>query len=59
MKIYLLDPKNRIPRNIIRWDRKLKLGIVTSKAKLEGVILIGNGTPDDIAISLISYHFKW
>ena len=58
MRLCLLDLKGRIAINIRRWNKRLKLNVITDEAKVDGIIVIGNGTPDDVAICLISYHLN-
>jgi len=57
MKLYPLDPTSRLATNIARISRTLRLNVIVTRVKqLDGLIIVANGTPDDIALSIICYH---
>lgn len=61
MKLYFLDPSSRAAINVARLGRygydTRKIIIFTAK-KLEALIVIGDGSPDDTALGIISYHLN-
>ncbi len=57
MKLHLLNPTSGLAINIARISRKLKLNIVVTEVeKLDGLIIVTSGTPDDIVLSMVCYH---
>lgn len=57
MKLYPLEPTSRLASNIASISRKLMLGVLTYKVEmLDGLVIVADGTPDDVVVALISYH---
>jgi len=57
MKLYPLAPTSRTAINMFGISRRLKLGVATTKPDaLEGLVIVSDGTPDDVVVSVISYH---
>lgn len=57
MKLYPLEPTSRLAVNIAGISRKLRIEVITTKPNiLDAIVIVANGTPDDIAFSIISYH---
>jgi len=56
MKLYPLVPTSKLATNIAKISKKLRMGVVITKAeRLDCVVIIANGTPDDIAFSVVCY----
>ncbi len=53
MKLYKLDPSNRLATNIARISKKIKMNVLTKYEPpgLDALVVIGDGTPDDIVFS--------
>ena len=61
MKLYTLDPNSRLATNITKISRVLKMDVLVKGvdiSDLDTIVVIGDGTPDDIAFSLIAYHLN-
>ncbi|MEA2032327.1 MAG: hypothetical protein U9N41_01945 [Euryarchaeota archaeon] len=61
MKLYTLDPNSRLATNITKISRVLKMDVLVKGVDvldLDTIVVIGDGTPDDIAFSLIAYHLN-
>jgi len=63
MKLYPLEPLGRLATNIARISKKIQMNVLSlSKGAdtpdLDTLVVIGNGTPDDIAFSIISFHLN-
>ncbi|HIE23453.1 MAG TPA: hypothetical protein EYP68_04405 [Candidatus Korarchaeota archaeon] len=57
MMLYPLDLESRIATNIARISTRLRIEVMALEVeRIEGVVIIANGTPDDIAFSIISHH---
>ncbi len=57
MKLYTLDPSNRLATNIARISKRIKMNVLTFEPPgLDTLVVIGDGTPDDIAFSIIAFH---
>ena len=49
MKLYPFGPTDKLAINIARISRKLKLNVIDTEAgRLDGLIIVADGTPDDI-----------
>jgi hypothetical protein len=61
MKLYPLVLSNRLVTNIGRISKEIKMNVLIKEVnirELDTLIVIGNGTPDDIAFSLIGHHLN-
>ncbi|MGQ4915329.1 MAG: hypothetical protein ACP6IU_11395 [Candidatus Asgardarchaeia archaeon] len=58
MKLFPLNPTQRLAINLQKISRKLKIQAITMKSddNLKDIVIITNGTPDDIVFSIIAYH---
>ncbi|UYZ40052.1 MAG: hypothetical protein N2V74_07650 [Candidatus Methanospirare jalkutatii] len=57
MKLRVLSPPDwSISRNLAKWARKLRIPL-SGPAPMKGVIIIGNGTPDDIVCLILCHKF--
>ncbi len=58
MKLYPLDPSNRLATNIARISKDIKINVLTKfePPGLDTLVVIGDGTPDDIVFSIIAFH---
>ncbi|NQE45737.1 hypothetical protein C5S31_06935 [ANME-1 cluster archaeon GoMg2] len=57
MKLYTLDPSSRLATNIARISKRIKMNVLTFEPRsLDTLVVIGDGTPDDIAFSIIAFH---
>jgi hypothetical protein len=61
MKLSIIgpDPKSRLVSNIRRNSKKLGISVITlvpTTRVLDGIIVIGNGRPEDIIVSIIAHH---
>lgn len=56
MKLYLLNPKARLSRNIIKFSKKLGIDTVVQQvSSLDTIIVVANGSPDDIVLCILTY----
>ncbi len=53
MKLYTLDPSNRLATNIARISKRINMNVLTKfePPSFDTLVVIGDGTPDDIAFS--------
>jgi len=54
MKLYPLDPSNRLATNIAGNSKRIKMNVLIEYVKprdLDTLVVIGDGTPDDIVFS--------
>lgn len=59
MKLYPLRFGSRLESNIKKLSRKLSMEVLVTKAStLNKLIIIANGMPDDLALSVISFHLN-
>ena len=57
MRLRILSPPGwSISRNLVKWARKLRIPL-SGPAPMKGVIIIGNGTPDDIVCLILCHKF--
>lgn len=59
MKLYTLYPSNRLATNIARISKKIKMNVRIENVnphELDTLVVIGDGTPDDIVFSIIAFH---
>jgi len=56
--IPLSPPDSTTYRNIAKWFKRLKISESFVSQRINKVVLIGNGSPDDIVISLLLYRFN-
>jgi len=57
MRLRVLSPPDwSISRNLAKWARKLRIPL-SRLAPVKGVIIIGNGTPDDIVCLILCHKF--
>ena len=58
MKLYTLDPSNRLATNIAIISKRIKMNVLTKfePPGLDTLVVIGDGTPDDIVFSIIAFH---
>jgi len=58
MRLRILSPPGwSISRNLVKWARKLRIPL-SGPAPMKGVIIIGNGTPDDIVCLILCHKFN-
>ncbi|MCD6484462.1 MAG: hypothetical protein J7L47_05045 [Candidatus Odinarchaeota archaeon] len=56
MMFFPLNPTQRTVRNIQKYSRKLNIQVIVSKSNiLRDIVVIGNGTPDDVAFSIVAH----
>jgi len=60
VKLYPLEPGSRTAINIQKFCRKygIEATVPTPKISPDSLVVLGNGTPDDIAFTLIAYHLN-
>ena len=61
MKLYPLEPISRLAINIARISKKTRMDVLikgVNIADLDCLVVIGDGTPDDIAFSIIAFHLN-
>jgi len=61
MKLYPLEPSSRLATNIARISKKTRMDVLikgVNMADLDCLVVIGDGTPDDIAFSIIAFHLN-
>ena len=51
--IPLSPPGSSTYSNLLSWSRKLGISLITKPCDVENVVLIGNGTPDDIVLMIL------
>jgi len=58
MKLYTSDSSNRLATNIARISKRIKMNVLTKFGPpgLDTLVVIGDGTPDDIVFSIIAFH---
>jgi len=61
MKLYPLEPSSRLATNIARISKKTRMDVLikgVNMADLDCLVVIGDGTPDDTAFSIIAFHLN-
>lgn len=59
MKLYPLDPSSRLAINIRKISKKLGIKVVATKVEdLDRMVVITDGTPDDMVFAIISHHLN-
>jgi len=59
MKLYPLDPSSRLAINIRKISKKLGIKVVVTKEEnLDRMVVITDGTPDDMVFAIISHHLN-
>ena len=59
MKLYLFKPTNKLAKNISKISTRLGIEVSTTESDpLSGIIVIGNGTPDDQVVAVISHRLN-
>ena len=61
MKLYPLEPSSRLATNIEGISKKTRMDVLikgVNIADLDCLVVIGDGTPDDIAFSIIAFHLN-
>ena len=59
MKIVPLAPSGTATyRNLVKWSRRLKISIFLQQYNINKIVLIGNGTPDDIVLMILLSKFN-
>ena len=61
MKLYPLEPSSRLATNIARISKKTRMDVLikgVNIADLDCLVVIGDGTPDDIAFSIIAFYLN-
>ena len=59
MKLYPLEPSSSLATNIARISKKIKMNVLVKVWGItdsDSLVVIGNGTPDDIAFSIVAFH---
>jgi hypothetical protein len=59
MRLYPIEPSSKSAAKIAGISRKTKMTVLIKEAPAQGLdtlVVIGNGTPDDIAISIVAFH---
>ena len=61
MKLYPLEPSSRLATNIVQISKKIMMNVLikgVDTADSDCLVVIGDGTPDDIAFSIIAFHLN-
>ncbi|MBC8520952.1 MAG: hypothetical protein H8D26_03035 [Methanomicrobia archaeon] len=61
MKLYTLEPSGKLAANISGISKRTKMNVLIENVDtldLDTLVVIGDGTPDDIAFSIIAFHLK-
>ncbi|MCP8309241.1 MAG: hypothetical protein H3Z53_01710 [archaeon] len=59
MKLYPLNPNSGLATNIRKISKKLGIKVVATKVEdLDRMVVITNGTPDDMVFAIISHHLN-
>lgn len=59
MKLYPLEPASRLARNIVSISKKLGFEAISKRYdRLNGLIVISNGTPDDYVTAILSHRLN-
>jgi hypothetical protein len=61
MKLYPLEPGSKLAAKIAGVSKKIRMDVLIKEAPAQGLdtlVVIGNGTPDDIAVSIVAFHSK-
>jgi hypothetical protein len=58
MKLYPSDPSNQLATNIAKNSKDIKMNVLNKIGPpgLDTLVVIGDGTPDDIVFSIIAFH---
>jgi len=56
MKIRIVAPPDwSITRNLTSWARRLKIPLAGAQSDMDALIIIGNGTPDDVVLLILTH----
>jgi hypothetical protein len=60
MRLYTLEPSSRLATNIARISREKRINVFAEyePQSLDMPVVIGDGTPDDIAFSIVAFHLN-
>jgi len=61
MKLYTLEPGGKLAAKISGISKRIKMNVLikgVDTTDSDTLVVIGNGTPDDIAFSIIAFHIK-
>ena len=61
MKLYTLEPSGKLAAKISGSSKRIKMNVLikgVDTTDSDTLVVIGNGTPDDIAFSIIAFHIK-
>jgi len=61
MMLYFPEPTSGIAVNVRSKSRELRLRVVKDKAErgeLHALVVLGDGSPDDVAVALIARHLN-
>ena len=58
MKLYPLSPTSGTAINIQKFSKKLGIDVITQSGNFNTIVIIGNGTPDDIVFAIICHHLN-
>lgn len=59
MKLYPLEPSSRLAAKIAGISKRIRMNVLIKDAPAQDtLVVIGNGTPDDIAFSIIAFHLN-
>lgn len=61
MKLYTLEPSGKLAAKISGISKRIKMNVLikgVDTTDSDTLVVIGNGTPDDIAFSIIAFHIK-
>jgi hypothetical protein len=59
MKLYPIEPSSKLAAKIAGISKKIRMDVLIKEAPAQGldtIVVIGNGTPDDIAVSIVAFH---
>jgi hypothetical protein len=61
MKLYTLEPSSKLAAKISGVSKRIKMNVLIKGVGTmysDTLVVIGNGTPDDIAFSIIAFHLN-
>jgi len=56
MKLFPLELPNKPILNISKISRKIKINVTVPSGSSESIVIISNGSPDDIVFGILSFH---
>jgi hypothetical protein len=61
MKLYPLEPSSKLAAKIAGISKRIRMDVLIGNVdilNLDTLVVIGNGTPDDIAFSIVAFHLN-